>query len=181
MPPELRSLTLGGPAQPWRALGALGEERPDRIAVTFAPSEPPGIRGWSIPGDVLPHREPAEPDGWLHVDHVVALTGDLDATVDALVAEGLDHRRTRDAGDGFRQAFFLVRPTLLELGGPADGHDGPAFWGLTLVVADLDAAAARLGDCVSAVKDAVQPGRRIATVHRHAGLGLPVALMTPRD
>jgi hypothetical protein len=29
------------------------------------------------------------------------------------------------------------------------------------------------------VKDAVQPGRRIATVRKQAGLGLPVALITP--
>jgi hypothetical protein len=28
------------------------------------------------------------------------------------------------------------------------------------------------------VKDAVQPGRRIATVRREAGLGLPVALIS---
>jgi hypothetical protein len=33
-----------------------------------------------------------------------------------------------------------------------------------------------LGD----IRDAVQPGRRIATVRREAGLGVPVALMTPR-
>jgi hypothetical protein len=54
------------------------------------------------------------------------------------------------------------------------------FWGLTLVVDDLDAAAARLGDRVGPVKDAVQKGRRIATLRREAGLGVPVALMSPR-
>ncbi len=62
--------------------------------------------------------------------------------------------------------------------GPSDGS--VRFWGLTLVVSDLDAAAARLGSRLGAVKDAVQPGRRIATVRREAGLSVPLALMTPR-
>jgi hypothetical protein len=59
--------------------------------------------------------------------------------------------------------------------------DGPAaFWGLVVNVEDLDAACALIGpDRVSSPKDAVQPGRRIATVRSEVGLGLPVALMTP--
>ena len=181
MPPEL-ALVLGGPRGPWDALGlVLAGPAPDRVAVAFAEDEPQGLRGWSLDtGGVLARRVVADPDAWLRVDHVVALTPDLDATVAALGVAGLDHRRTRDAGDGVRQAFFLVRPTLLELGGPAADLEAPAFWGLTLVVCDLDATAARLGDRLGAVKDAVQPGRRIATVRREAGLGLPVALMTPR-
>ena len=182
MPPE-PALTLGGPPAPWEALGLLGERGPDRVAVGFAPEEPAGLLGWSVDtGGVLPYRDPpGDPAGWLHVDHVVAFTPDLDATVEALVAAGLDHRRTRDAGGGLRQAFFLVRPTLLELGGPVPDREAPGFWGLTLVVDDLDATAARLGDLLGTVKDAVQPGRRIATVRREAGLGLPVAVMTPRQ
>ena len=181
MPPE-PELTLGGPPAPWEALGLLGERAPDRVAVAFAPEGPAGLLGWSLDtGGVLPRREVGEPAGWLRVDHVVAFTPDLDATVEALVAAGLDHRRTRDAGGGLRQAFFLVRPTLLELGGPVPGREAPSFWGLTLVVEDLDAVAARLGDRLGAIGDAVQPGRRIATLRREAGLGLPVALMTPRQ
>ena len=47
-------------------------------------------------------------------------------------------------------------------------------------VADLDGLCERLGPSViSPAKDAVQPGRRIATVRAEIGLGLPVALMTP--
>jgi hypothetical protein len=61
----------------------------------------------------------------------------------------------------------------------ADGR-APRLWGLVVVVADLDAAAEALGDRLGAVKDAVQPGRRIATVRREAGLSTPLALMTPR-
>jgi hypothetical protein len=47
---------------------------------------------------------------------------------------------------------------------------------VTLVVADVDVPRPHVGPA----KDAVQPGRRIATVRREAGLGVPVALMTPR-
>ena len=78
-----------------------------------------------------------------------------------------------------RQAFFVIGPCLLELGGPAEA-ERPWLWGLTLVVEDLDAAAELLGARLGQVKDAVQPGRRIATVGREAGLGVPLALITPR-
>jgi len=178
---RLEGLVLGGAAEPWEALGLLRDQAPDRIAVAYATEEPGGICGWSLATGVLPQRAVDEPAGWLHVDHVVAFTPDLDATVEALTAAGLDHRRTRDAARGLRQAFFLARPALLEVGGPVPDCDAPAFWGLTLVVDDLDAAAARLGDRLGPAKDAVQPGRRIATVRREAGLGVPVALMTPRQ
>lgn len=58
--------------------------------------------------------------------------------------------------------------------------DGPAFfWGLALVAPDLDATVAELGgDRVGEARAAVQPGRRIATLRRSAGLSAPVALMT---
>jgi hypothetical protein len=51
---------------------------------------------------------------------------------------------------------------------------------VVFVVDDLDATVAWLGpDVVSTPRDAVQSGRRIASIRREAGLGLPVALMTP--
>jgi hypothetical protein len=43
-------------------------------------------------------------------------------------------------------------------------------------VPDLDALA---GPLLSAARDAVQPGRKIATVRRQAGLSVAVALMSP--
>ena len=54
-----------------------------------------------------------------------------------------------------------------------------AFWALVAVVGDLDAAAERLGPRLGAARDAVQPGRRIATVRRDAGIGPALALMSP--
>lgn len=115
------------------------------------------------------------------MDHVVAVTPDLGRTRRALAEAGLEPRRVREAGDGTRQAFYVLGTALLELAGPV-GEPGPAaFWGLTLVVEDLLAAAREMGESLGPIREAVQPGRRIATVREeHAGLGLPVALMSPR-
>jgi hypothetical protein len=54
-----------------------------------------------------------------------------------------------------------------------------AVWGLAFVAPDLDATVAGLGDRVSEIRPAIQPGRRIATLRRSAGLAVPVALITP--
>ena len=60
------------------------------------------------------------------------------------------------------------------------GGDRPAFfWGLAFAAPDLDATVAGLGDRVGEIRPAVQPGRRIATLRRSAGLAAPVALMAP--
>jgi hypothetical protein len=57
---------------------------------------------------------------------------------------------------------------------------GPArLWGLAFVVEDMDRPAEVLGDLLGAPRDAVQPGRTIATVRSEAGLGPAVAFMTP--
>ena len=64
--------------------------------------------------------------------------------------------------------------------GRRGGRQAPRRWGLVVVVADLDAAVEATGDRSAPRKDAVQPGRRIATVRPEAGLSVPLALMTPR-
>jgi hypothetical protein len=149
-----------------------------------------GIAGWSVSGlasDVLPSAVVAaaaaatHPNGALAVDHVVAVTGDVDATMARLERDGLRPRRVRDVpGGDTRQAFYVLGTALLELAGPVAGETGARLWGLTLVVSDLEALAARLGALLGPVKDAVQPGRRIATLRRDAGLAVPLAFMTPR-
>jgi catechol 2,3-dioxygenase-like lactoylglutathione lyase family enzyme len=196
--PELVSLSLADPPGRWDALGF--EVRDDRMRLGAievelgAPGD--GIVGWSVRGvedgaavDGLPWRdstlsvaEPAapHPNGAVGLDHVVVLTPDFDRTAAALDAAGLSLRRVRDAG-GFRQGFRRLGPAILELveakGAPVDQ---PArFWGLVVIVSDLGALSERLGDRLAPVKDAVQPGRRIATLRRPAGIGTNVAFMDP--
>jgi hypothetical protein len=123
------------------------------------------------------------PNGAVGIDHVVVFTPSLERTTEAFAGIGVDRRRVRDAGGGVRQGFFLVGDLLVEVvDGTGLGPTEPArFWGLTLVVEDLDRVAEMLGDRLGAIKDAVQPGRRIATVRPEATDGLPLALITPRD
>ena len=138
------------------------------------------------PGDGPPH-----PNGVSALDHVVAISSDLDRTVGALVAAGLDLRRIREEptpAGAPRQAFFRLGSTILEVvqeppeATERAGGDRPTFfWGLAFVAPDLERTVSFLGeDRVSETREAVQPGRRIATLRRRAGLSLPVALMSPR-
>ena len=190
------------------------------VRIRFAPEEGRrGLSGWSLRGldstelDGLPttgseddrthlsphtgdnyvrfaQSAPAHPNGIAALDHVVAISSDLDRTVAALEAAGLDLRRIREEptpAGAPRQAFFRLGQAMLEaVQEPAEateraGGDRPAFfWGLAFVAPDLDATVAFLGDRAGEPRDAVQPGRRIATLRRSAGLSLPVALMTPR-
>jgi hypothetical protein len=165
-----------------------------------------GLVGWSlraIPADAqldglpttppvaaAPQADPpAHPNGITRLDHVVAITPALDRTVAALQAAGLDLRRVREQptpAGAPRQAFFRLGETILEVVQAPDdaieragGPDSPAFfWGLALVAPDLDATVAALGEHVGEIRPAVQPGRRIATLRRSAGVAVPVALMT---
>jgi hypothetical protein len=154
-PPGLRELRLRD----------LREERPDGLPLTGAPE--------------LEIEPAAHPNGASAIDHVVAVTDDAARTSTALAAAGLPLRRVRQAPESDAvQAFHLAGTLIVEVV-EAAGR-APRLWGLVVVVADLDAAADRLGDRLGAPRDAVQPGRRIATVRRAAGLSLPLALMTPR-
>ncbi len=137
-----------------------------------------------------PTTAPAHPNGVTAVDHVVAMTPALDRTVAALKLAGLDLRRIREQptpAGAPRQAFFRLGATILEVVQEppeaierAGGDHAAFFWGLAFLAPDLDATVASLGEHASEVRDAVQPGRRIATLRRSAGLALPVALITPR-
>lgn len=193
----------------WEALGfaaegdvcVLGDVR---IRLT-GESSGKGLRGWSLrgagdgdldglattPSDRPPLDEaPPHPNGVIAIDHVVAISPDLDRTIAALEEADLDLRRVREEptpAGAPRQAFFRLGSVILEVvqeppeaiergGGP----DRPTFfWGLALVSDDLEATVAGLGDRVSEIRSAVQPGRRIATLRRSAGLSVPVALMSP--
>ncbi len=145
---------------------------------------PTSVSDCPPPADV-----PTHPNGVTALDHVVAMTPELDRTVAALQTAGLDLRRIREEptpAGAPRQAFFRLGSTILEVvQEPPEaieraGGDHPTFfWGLALVAPDLEATVAGLGDQVSEIRQAVQPGRRIATLRRSAGLTVPVALITP--
>ena len=119
----------------------------------------------------------------LGIDHVVVMTGDLERTCAAVTSvTGAPLKRIRDAGGGVRQGFHRLGPVILEVVERPDlGADTSAsIWGLVVTVSDLDRAAAWLGpDVIGEPRQAVQAGRRIASIKADVGLGPAVALMTP--
>jgi hypothetical protein len=192
----------------WSALGfALDGETcvvGDLRIRLAGPDSGKGLTGWSLRGvestelDGLPTARsdrqppgevPLHPNGVTALDHIVAVTPALDRTVSALQEAGLDLRRVREEptpAGAPRQAFFRLGATILEVvQEPAEaiertGEERHAFfWGLAFVAPDLEATVAGLGEHVSEVRPAIQPGRRIATLRRSAGLAVPIALITP--
>jgi hypothetical protein len=149
-----------------------------------------GIVGWVLDGAQAPPESSApHPNGAVAVDQVVMLSPDLDATVEELESQGFELRRMREGatpGGSTRQAFFRAGEPILEVVQAPEGSrvardpGGPArLWGLAFVVEDMDATAAALGELLGTPREAVQPGRRIATLRSQADLGLAVAFMTP--
>jgi hypothetical protein len=120
------------------------------------------------------------------IDHLVAFTPELERTIAAFERCGVECRRIREVGPPearLRQAFFRFGEVICEVVEVPAEQAGPGgearFWGLTVTVQDLDSAVAGLGERCGSIRDAVQPGRRIATVREAAGLGVPVALISP--
>lgn len=214
----LEELTVADSPRAWRECGfaVSGEEcLIGEVRIHFAADpDARGIVGWSLSGiestdlDGLPtsrsqdsrsHSSPPggdggvwspHPNGITALDHVVAISPDLDRTIAAVVAVGLDLRRIREEptpAGAPRQAFFRLGAVILEVvqeppeASERAGEDRPAFfWGLALTAPDLERTVAFLGgDRVSEIRDAVQPGRQIATLRRAAGLSVPIALITP--
>jgi hypothetical protein len=195
--PTLAALELGDPPERWEALGftVIGGSI-ELAGVRLALGAPePGIQRWQLTGivstddidglptTVLEPREPApteHPNGAVGLDHVVVTTPNFDRTAATLEAHGMPLRRIRDAG-GFRQGFRRLGPGILELVEAPQLPPGPArFWGLVVVVRDLGWLTSQLvAGWVGEPKAAVQPGRRITTLSRAAGLGQPVAFITP--
>jgi len=205
---KLDELVVSDAPRAWEACGFAVEDGVCVVGDTrirlVEGEEKRGIEGWTLRDLVSldldglatsesdqspPPEATAHPNGVTDLDHVVAISPDLDRTVAALQAAGLDLRRIREEptpAGAPRQAFFRLGSTILEVvQGPPEateraGGGRPAFfWGLAFVAPDLERTVAFLGDRASDVRDAVQPGRRIATLRRSAGLSVPIALMTP--
>jgi hypothetical protein len=202
--PTVDELRIADAPESWEAVGfAIDRDlcRVGGVRIRLAgPDAGRGIVGWSVRDvatadlDGLPtaiSEEPPDapdehPNGCVRIDHIVIFTPDLERTIGSLGDAGIGVRRVRDAGTAespVRQGFFRLGEVILE----ADEHDGSrakpdasaTFWGLAFVVPDLDALAELLGDRIGSAREAVQPGWRIATLRRAAGLSVPVAFMTP--
>jgi hypothetical protein len=195
--PELTAIRLADPPELWAKLGFAVVDREVSVGGVGVHLGAPGmgIVGWRLAGvdpvavidglatEVEPPDLPpaAEHDnGAVGIDHMVVVTPNFDRTAAALEAVGIPLRRIATRPDGHRMGFRRLGPAILELVEVSGTDSGPArFWGLVVVVRDLDALAARLGDQLGGVSDAVQPGRRIATLRDSAGLGQAMAFMTP--
>jgi hypothetical protein len=208
--PTIDEIELADDPGGWEALGFEvrdGAMLFDTVCVRLVGGDAgKGIIRWSLRGlastelDGLPTlssdrpqapRVSGHPNGVSRIDHVVAMSPQLDRSVDALRGAGLDLRRIREEptpAGAPRQAFFRLGGVILEVvQEPAEvlersgqGADGPArFWGLALVSEDIERTAAQWGEHTGGVRPAVQPGRQIATLRRSAGLAVPIALMSP--
>jgi hypothetical protein len=202
-------ILVGDPREAWEAAGFTVDDdgtcRIGTVRVRLVGRDGgKRILGWSL-RDAPPARladgtldglpttvsdaPPAEPathaNGARHIDHVVLLSPDLARTSAALEALGVPARGERDTdtyGAPMRQIFFRLGEVILELVGQPDsaGEGDPGFFGLAITVDDLDAAGALLGERLGQAKDAVQDGRRIATLrHRDLGMSVATALMSP--
>jgi hypothetical protein len=206
--PTVDELFIADVPDAWQAAGFDTEGDLCEVGTVRLRLEGPGrgrgIVGWSVRGarslelDGLPtaasRSEPPSPaaphpNGVVAIDHLVVLTPDLDRTTAALRDAGFDLRREREGptpGGSRRQSFFRMGELILELveapAGSRIAEDpaGPArLWGISFLVEELEHTAAALGDLLGDPRDAVQPGRRIATLRKEAGLGPAIAFMTP--
>jgi hypothetical protein len=202
-------VVVGGPAEPWLGLGlvAAGQDEDGcqlvpifGTGVEIDTTAQPGMRRLVLSGidgdiaeidgvpievrDAAPPMFAEHPLGVSHIDHVVIATDDLARTCGAIAdVTGSPLKRVREAGE-IRQGFHRVGGTggliveVVERSGLAP--DSASLWGFVFVVDDIHGACRTLGpDVISEPREAVQPGRFIATVRSGVGLGVPLALMSP--
>ena len=185
--PVLSAIRVAADSAAWTDAGFLVTAKSmlfGPVTIEFVEGDE-GIVGWTLSDVAVDLLITKHPNGVTGIDHVVKLTPNLDRAIGELEAQGIELRRMREGETGmgaYRQAFFRVGRPILEVVEAADmDADAPdRFWGITFTTADIDAAAELLGDKLGRIKDAVQPGRRIATLRKEAGLGLPVALISPK-
>ena len=194
---ELAALQIGDAPEAWDALGFTVSD--DGVVVLggvelWLDAAGRGITGWTLrritlhhdvdglatgtTGDPPPPEAP-HPNGATALDHVVVTTPDFDRTANALEEAGIPLRRVREVGD-IRQGFRRLGPAILEIVEAPGMPVGPArFWGLVVIVSDLAALRERLAPHVGEIRDAVQPGRHIATLAKSGGLSPRMAFMDP--
>ncbi len=198
---QLRAILVGDEPAAWDDAGFTVVDSALRVGTTIVvldPDLPSGIARADIDGldgdvDGLPIGPIETPAGLPHghrnrvhgFDHLVAMSPSIQRTSTMLIDAGLELRRTRTfpAGDQTRrQDFFWLGDAILELVGVEDAtsNEPASLWGLALECDNLDAAVVELADGIGPAKNAVQAGRRIATIRtRELGVSVPIALMSP--
>lgn len=208
-PHQLRTVHLGDHPEAWESAGFAVTSGPDgagavvlgdtTVVLTGAGD---GFVGWALDDvgtdvdgitTVAPSSSSAaapHPNGVVGLDHVVVSTDDGDRTVGAFAAAGLEVRGRRHGtafGAEVVQTFLWAGRTIVEVvspvGPPTDGRPDAGratVFGLAVVTHDLPATCALLGDRIGRPRDAVQPGRQVATLRtRELGIGVPVLVMSP--
>lgn len=207
MKPTIDRLIVGDEPEAWAAAGfTVDDDRICRIGsvrVELAGRNAgKGMRRWTLrdadaPDEIdgIPTATSAEPaaegaehaNGTLRIDHLVLASGDGERTAAAVTAAtGLEVLRVRESGtygSPMVQRFFRLGEVVLELISTAEVIEAPTrFFGIAVDVDDIDALPGYYGPRIGAVKEAVQPGRRIATLrHKDLDLSVAVAFMSPGE
>ena len=196
--PELVELAIGDAQERWQAIGfdvRYGMLDIGGVRLRFTGTDG-GIRSWALRSQdntgaidglqttmslaLWPPPFVTHPNGATGLDQVVVLTSDFERTAGAFSQAGMPLFRTTDELGRGLQGFRRIGPATLELvHRPELDGSGAVFWGLGVVVVDLEALAERLGELLDEIRPAVQPGRRIASLSPAAGLSLPMAFMSP--
>ena len=195
-------LVLGTAAAAWQKVGMTVDDQTARVgAVTlrFAPHEQ-GLARWGLAGlpaasrtvtdiDGLPTAAapaPAGPApdnemGAIRLELITVATTSLLRTADAIEAATSEPLMSVRGSAGFSVGFIRLGEVLVEIAqSNRVSGDHATFGGFVIVVEQLEQLTARLGpEVISEPRIAVQYGRRIATFRASAGLGTPVAAMTP--
>lgn len=197
----LKELVVGDEPGVWKEMGFTVEGdrcRVGHVDIVFDASVGKGIRKWTLVGDGegdvdgIPTTWSDEgvdaagthPNGIFEIDHVVLTTPDIGRTVATLEGFGIMAKRQRETGTygaPMVQTFFRLGQPILELIGPKDpmGEQPARFFGLAFTSEDLELTGKVIGDALHTAKDAVQPGRRIATLDKSAGSTIGIAIMSP--
>jgi hypothetical protein len=196
--PELAELAIADAPEPWAELGFDVDEHGNMdiggVRVRLG-GEGAGITAWSllrvnamgsidglptpVPRVLRPPPFKTHPNGATGIDHVVVLSSSLDRTAAALARAGVELKRVHESERG-RMGFRRLGPSILEVVQRDDLEEDEArFGGLAVVVISLEQLAERLGERLGPITQATQPGRRIATLSRGAGISAPLAFMSP--
>ena len=202
---QLVGLSIADPPERWAALGfGVRDGQVGAHSVTLTLGIAPqgaGIVGWTLAGlehegDIggLPTRR-ADPVSGAHrvdptagndvarIDHLVVVTPGFDALAAELTERGLGLRRVAEVR-GTRMGFRRIGGPILEVVEAPDA-EATSFWGITFAVSGPPGGSESLDELcvrnrfVGDPRPAVQPGRRIATVSRDAGLSTRVAFIDP--